>query len=283
MGLDDGSQALGGAVNGLGPTHGPRGTAPGVTHLGLQQARAVLGGATGAEVQGAALGAQSSPVGRVVGVTTHAGDLGACGFDQHPTAHAAVGAGGSCQARCGVGRDAGQRWACTVQRHSGRGAVGAFMACAQATQVLAGVAPWVASAAGLASHVARRPGQRSRQVSGVVCQFAALELHLPVLHAHVKRRGTAHIGLNHLPVSQADAPVVQRAGHMRACHDALAQRPAFVRAAVEQRVDRVRFGAKQGHVQPLRALHPAGAQLGDVGDGANSNPVVHNCYSFRSF
>ena len=64
---------------------------------------------------------------------------------------------------------------------------------------------------------------------------------------------------------QRDHPIVQRAGHRGAVHDALAQRPALVRAVVLDGEDLVVGGAEDGDLA-LRRRHAARAAPRDVVD-----------------
>jgi len=61
----------------------------------------------------------------------------------------------------------------------------------------------------------------------------------------------------------AECRVVQRAGDFAPMHDALRQRPAFVRAAVAQGENLVRLGAEQRDIAKNRFQNPC-ALGGDV-------------------
>src|SRR6185369_17212690 len=76
-------------------------------------------------------------------------------------------------------------------------------------------------------------------------------------------------------ILQADGPVVQRAGHAGAEHDALRQRPAFVRTAVQEREHLVLAVAEHGHMHASRPSHAARAERGDVFHAADHFPVAH--------
>ena len=67
-----------------------------------------------------------------------------------------------------------------------------------------------------------------------LCQFPRprIQLHLPLTDPRHEFLDLPHIRQRRAAVVQADAPVVQRARHRFAEHDALRQRPAFVRALV---------------------------------------------------
>jgi hypothetical protein len=61
---------------------------------GLQQTGLLGIGGRGRQMQGAALGAQTAQVGRMLGIATHAGNLQAIGLDDHAAADTAIGTGG---------------------------------------------------------------------------------------------------------------------------------------------------------------------------------------------
>ena len=95
-------------------------------------------------------------------------------------------------------------------------------------------------------------------------QLLRIQPHLAVMHPASEGGGAAFIRRAGVAVHQRDGPVVQRAGHGIAVHDALAQRPALVRAAVEQGEHPVVGGAEHRHRHALGAGHPACTERGDV-------------------
>ncbi len=58
-------------------------------------------------------------------------------------------------------------------------------------------------------------------------------------------------------------------------HDALAQGPAFVRAAIEQGKNALVGGLEHGHVEAVGARHAARTQGRDVINVADGNPAGH--------
>jgi hypothetical protein len=100
----------------------------------------------------------------------------------------------------------------------------------------------------------RRTGPAMGRVSRPVARLVSscVQVHLAVFHLDAEKRGRAAlVGRLGATVAQADGPVVQRAGHAGAEHDALAQRAALVRAAVQQRKHLVLAVAEHGHVHAL--------------------------------
>ena len=98
---------------------------------------------------------------------------------------------------------------------------------------------------------------------------------VPASTLHREARRAAFVGRRGAAVVQADGPVVQRAGDAGAEHDALRQRAALVRAAVEQREDLVLALRNTATSTPRGARHAARAQHRDVVDAADRRPVVH--------
>jgi hypothetical protein len=76
-----------------------------------------------------------------------------------------------------------------------------------------------------------------------------------------------------------DRPVVQRARHAIAEHDALRQRPALVRTAVEDREDAVVGGTEHRYIAVgmTRTLDDARAENGNVGERANRPHFRTSC------
>ena len=103
------------------------------------------------------------------------------------------------------------------------------------------------------------------QLLGVERDLAGLDLAREARRAAFVRRLRAAVG-------ERDGPVVQRAGDALAEHDALAQRPTHVRAAVEQREHLVLGVAKDRHRGAACALDAARAEHGDVFDLADLLP-----------
>ena len=90
--------------------------------------------------------------------------------------------------------------------------------------------------------------------------------------AHVVRRRRAFVGARGATGLQVDDPVVQRASHARAVHDALRQRAAAMRALIAQRENFARARAEHGDRQAADA-HAARAALGQVGHCAQVHPA----------
>jgi hypothetical protein len=84
-------------------------------------------------------------------------------------------------------------------------------------------------------------------------------------------------------VFQPDDPAVQRAGDAAAEDDALRQRAALVRAAIEQREDAVVRGAEHRDRPAGATLHAARTEGRDVVDAADGDPVVHGACLLQAF
>ena len=106
-------------------------------------------------------------------------------------------------------------------------------------------------------HVGPRQAACSGRATGRVVQFIEVEVDHAVFDLDAELRRAALVGRLGAAVVQADGPVVQRAGDALAEHDALRQRTALVRAAVEQREHLVLGVAKHRDVGAR-----AGAQRG---------------------
>src|SRR5438105_1351192 len=106
------------------------------------------------------------------------------------------------------------------------------------------------------------------QLIDVEVHDAVVDLDIEALRAAgVRRLGAA--------VIETDGPVVQRASDAFAEHDALAQGPTLVRAAVEQREHLVLGIAKDRDRGRVLARDAARAEHRDVGDGTDGFPVAH--------
>ena len=84
-------------------------------------------------------------------------------------------------------------------------------------------------------------------------QFAERDRDAAVLDPHRDRLHRAFVGAERLAGFERDHPIVQRAGHRRAMHDALAQRPALVRAMILDGEDAVVMRAEDADLA-LRGL-----------------------------
>src|SRR5437868_9598120 len=100
-------------------------------------------------------------------------------------------------------------------------------------------------------------------------------MHHALRHLDREARRAALVGRLRAAVVEPDRPVVQRTGHAGAEHDALAQRTALVRAAVEQREDLVLGIAEHRDVDTRGTGHAPRTQHGDVVDAADGFPFVH--------
>src|SRR6266511_3530938 len=101
-----------------------------------------------------------------------------------------------------------------------------------------------------------------------------LQEHLPVLDLHWKRARAAGVRRLRAPVFEANDPAVQRTGDAASEHDSLRQRPALVRAAVEQR-EAFAFGVPEHGDVAAGAADHAGAELGNVLGAADLDPARH--------
>src|SRR5437867_858958 len=136
---------------------------------------------------------------------------------------------------------------------------------------------------GLAMLAAEEHGQsRSGRGAGGLqrqrVQLFDVQVHHAGVHPDAELRRAALVRRLRATIVQADGPVVQRAGHAFAEHDALAQGAALVRAAVEQREYLVFGIAEHGHRAGTGALHAAGAEHRDVVDAADGFPVTHDSF-----
>src|SRR6266545_7695243 len=101
-----------------------------------------------------------------------------------------------------------------------------------------------------------------------------LQEHLPVLDLHRKRARAAGVRRFGAAVFEADGPAVQRTGDAASEDDSLRQRPALVRAAVEQR-EAFAFGVPEHGDVAAGAADHAGAELGNVLGAADLDPARH--------
>src|SRR5487761_2097337 len=116
---------------------------------------------------------------------------------------------------------------------------------------------------------------RRHLVQGDAVQLLHVEVYGAAVDLDAEPWCAAFVGRLGAAVGQADGPVVQRAGHALAEDDALAQRAALVRAAIEQREHLVFGIAEDGHVATELAREAARAEHGDVVDLADGLPVAH--------
>ena len=114
-----------------------------------------------------------------------------------------------------------------------------------------------------------RPPDARLALAGDV-EHAVLDLDRDRAHA-------ALVGALRLAALERDHPVVQRARHRGAVHDALAERAALVRAAVVDGEDAIVGGAEHGDLA-VRRVDAARAAPRDVGDAADGDPV-HRAHS----
>src|SRR5882724_8340475 len=121
-----------------------------------------------------------------------------------------------------------------------------------------------------------RTGFGQRNVDGQRGQFLGVQVHHALVDLELERLRAAFVRAARAAIGQTDGPVVQRAGHRVAEHDALAQRAALVRAAVEQREDLVFAVAEDRDVGALCARHAARAEHRNVGDQADGFPFTHD-------
>ena len=84
--------------------------------------------------------------------------------------------------------------------------------------------------------------------------------------------GAAYVRRDRGAGRELDNPIMQWTGDALVEHDALRQRPAFMRAAVTQGKYLVGRGAKHGHVA-LGSMHDACAQARDILDRADLDPT----------
>src|SRR2546430_15862961 len=87
--------------------------------------------------------------------------------------------------------------------------------------------------------------------------MSQVQKHAPALEPDRKAPHAALVGAGRLAIREADHPVVQRTSHVVAVHDAFAEWPALVRAAIVEGEHLVGGGAEHRDLAALGAHHAA--------------------------